>query len=250
MNAIVHKDTTDIAQPNEGAALIGMIERAARDPNVDIDKMERLFSMHQQMQDRQAIAAFNAAMAAAQSEMPAVLKNKQNDHTKSKYADLYAIADAALPVIHKHGFGLSFSECEATKDNCIGIACRASHSGGHSERYTFNIPVDKAGSQGKTNKTDVQAYGSTMTYGRRYATCGVFNIAIQDSDGNEPKTDCINEDQQEQMKVLLVGKDDEISLLAEFLRAHKIERLDEFPARNFEAAMEIIRKRREKDTSK
>lgn len=172
------------APADEASALISMIERAARDPNVDIVKMERLFDMRERVAARAAEAAFNAAMAAAQAEIAPVAKNKSNTHNRSKYADLYAIADKALPVAHKHGFGLSFSEFRSEIPNHLGVACKVTHAAGHSERYEFNVPVDAAGSQGKVNKTATQAYGSTFTYGRRYATCGVFNIAIKDDDGN------------------------------------------------------------------
>ena len=50
----------------ETAAILSMIERAARDPAVDIAKMERLFEMHSTMQSRQAEQRFNAAMATVQ----------------------------------------------------------------------------------------------------------------------------------------------------------------------------------------
>lgn len=168
---------------SEGAAIIQMIERAARDPSVDLDKMERLFAMHERVQNRRAEEQFNAAMAAAQAEIAPVARNKKNEHSGAKYADLFAIADKALPIAHHHGFGLSFSEFKSEQPNCLGVACKVSHAGGHSERYEFNVPLDRAGSQGKVNKTETQAYGSTFTYGRRYATCGVFNIAITDDDG-------------------------------------------------------------------
>ena len=168
---------------SEGAAIIQMIERAARDPSVDLDKMERLFAMHERVQNRRAEEQFNAAMAAAQAEIAPVARNKKNEHSGARYADLFAIADKALPIAHQHGFGLSFSEFKSEQPNCLGVACKVSHAGGHSERYEFNVPLDRAGSQGKVNKTETQAYGSTFTYGRRYATCGVFNIAITDDDG-------------------------------------------------------------------
>lgn len=168
---------------SEGAVIIQMIERAARDPSFDLDKMERLFAMHERVQDRRAQEQFNAAMAAAQAEIAPVSRNKKNEHSGAKYADLFAIADKALPIAHQHGFGLSFSEFKSEQPNCLGVACKVSHAGGHSERYEFNVPLDRAGSQGKVNKTETQAYGSTFTYGRRYATCGVFNIAITDDDG-------------------------------------------------------------------
>ncbi|MBK6599189.1 MAG: hypothetical protein IPG25_15440 [Proteobacteria bacterium] len=35
---------------NDSGAMISMIERAARDPSVDLDKMERLFAMKERME--------------------------------------------------------------------------------------------------------------------------------------------------------------------------------------------------------
>jgi hypothetical protein len=217
-----------------------MIERAARDPNVDIDKMERLFQMHERIEARRAVQAYNAAMARAQEEMPAVAKNKQNEHTKARYADMYAIADECLPVAHKHGFGLSFSECKATEPGCMGISCRASHRDGHAETYTFNVPLDATGSQGKVNKTQTQAYGSTFTYGRRYATCGVFNIIITDKDGNatKPDTDTITDEQAEQIKKAL---DDTGGELPRFCNYYKLTKLGDLPASKFDEALKSIR---------
>lgn len=169
---------------SDDAALLSIIERAARDPSVDLDKMERLFAMKERMEDRRSSAAFNEAMAAAQAEIVPVAKNRKNEHTGARYADLHAIADVALPIVHKHGFGLSFSQAASAVPGCIGVVCRVTHAGGHSETYQFDIPTDSAGAQGKVNKTATQALGSTLTYGRRYAVVNVFNIAITDSDGN------------------------------------------------------------------
>lgn len=179
----------DCTEPvNETTALISMIERAARDPSVDLDKMERLFAMKERAEDRRSETEFNAAMAATQAELLPVSRNRKNEHTGAKYADLYAIADTALPFVHKHGFGLSFSQCPSSVANCIGVECTVTHAAGHSKTYRFDVPLDAAGSQGKTNKTATQALGSTLTYGRRYAIINVFNIAVTDDDGNAAAT--------------------------------------------------------------
>lgn len=242
MSELAKVETTQItAQPNtEAAALISMIERAAADPNVDIDKMERLFQMHERIQQRRAVEAYNAATAAAQAEMPAVVRNQKNNHTKSSYADLFAIADKALPTINKHGFGLSFSECAATKENCIGISCRASHAGGHAETYMFNVPIDNGGAKGNVNKTAVQAYGSTMTYGRRYATCGVFNIQVRDPDGNAP-AEPISEDEAEHLKALLSADGQD---MPGFCQHFNIDKVGDLPATRYSTALTMIDRRR------
>lgn len=235
--------STGPAVLNESTALVAMIERAARDPSVDIEKMERLFLMHEKMQARASEAAYNAAMAAAQAEIAPVAKNKANEHTKSRYADLYAIADQVMPTIHGHGFGLSFFECPSDKPGHQGIECRVSHAAGHSETHRFNIPVDAAGSQGKVNKTATQAYGSTFTYGRRYATCGVFNIAIGDNDGNaqkEPDTG-LTEEQEDQLRTAL---DEANTDIAAFCAYFKISKFADLPASKLADALTALRKKK------
>ena len=231
-----------VAPLSESASMLALIERAARDPSVDIDKMERLFQMHERVEGRHAEAAFNTAMAAAQSKIGPVIKNKKNTHTGSEYADLYAIADAALPVAHEHGFGLSFSECPPTVSGCMGIACEVTHSGGHSKRYTYNIPLDKAGSQGKVNKTDTQAYGSTMTYGRRYATCGVFNIAITDKDGNKAaqNNEPLNDEQELFIRTQIDATKTDINA---FLRYIESESISDIPQSRFPRAKAMLAKK-------
>ena len=179
------KTEVTVDQPaSESAAIIQMIERAARDPSVDIDKMERLFQMSERVHARSAEAAFNAAMSAAQAELVPVVKNQKNKQTGTDYANLAAISEAAMPIIYRHGFGVITSEFESKKPDHLGVVCEVTHSGGHSKRYEFNVPWDGAGLKGNANKTPTHAYASTLSYGERYAKCKVFGIATKDDDGN------------------------------------------------------------------
>ena len=73
MNAIVRQDQLP-GMPGP-TTLLEVISRAASDPSVDIDKLERLMQMHERMQESAAKAAFNEAMAAAQAEMEPISKN-------------------------------------------------------------------------------------------------------------------------------------------------------------------------------
>lgn len=177
------------AQPDESTAIISMIERAARDPAVDIDKMQRLFEMHERIEQRRAETAFNAAMAAAQAELGPVAKNVRNTHTNSKYADLDAVYEACQPIITKHGFGKSFGTGNSERgDGFVKMICDVTHTAGFCKRYESDMPIDAAGSQGKVNKTPIQAFGSTTTYGRRYMTLLIFDVVtMDDNDGNRPR---------------------------------------------------------------
>ncbi len=233
----------------DGGALIAMIERAARDPNVDIDKMERLFDMHQRVEGRRAEQEFNAAMAAAQAEIKPVARNLYNSQTKSKYADLAAVSGSADPIIHKHGLGVICSEFRSEIPDHIGIRCEVTHAGGFSRSYDFNIPVDGAGLKGNANKTATHAYGSTVTYGRRYAKCSVFDIATtNDTDGNAPVDDSpLSDVQLKRLEDLVEQTETEMTGFMEFAG---FDRFDEIPASHFQKLERMLLLKLEKKFGK
>lgn len=230
----------------DGGALLAMIERAARDPATDIDKMERLFHMHERVMARSAETAFNTAMAAAQAELKPVVRTLTNKQTNSKYADLAAISDAVDPIIHKHGFGVIASEFRSDLEHHVGVRCEITHAAGHSKSYDFHVPTDGAGIKGNANKTPTHAYASTITYGRRYAKCAVFDVATKnDTDGNAA-TATITDEQAETIKLALEATG---GLLPKFCAYYRLEKLTDLPASKFAGAMQAIetsgRKRKE-----
>lgn len=182
--AVKRIDAEAPAPVPQGDAFVALFERLARDPSIDPARIQQFLVMKREEEDRQAQRAYNAAMAAAQAALIPVARNKNNSQTSSKYADLAAIAEAALPIINGHGFGISCSEFRSDRENHLGVACDVTHAGGHGRHYEFHIPMDGTGLKGNPNKTATHAYSSSLTYGRRYAMCAVFNIATKDDDGN------------------------------------------------------------------
>jgi hypothetical protein len=236
----VETEVPAIIPTGESAALISMIERAARDPAVDIVKMERLFEMAERVKNREAEAAFNAAMAAAQIELVPVARNQKNKQTNSNYADLAAIAAEAMPIIHKHGFGFITSEFESKKPDHLGVAAEVVHSSGHSKRYEFNVPWDGAGMKDNANKTATHAYGSTLSYGERYAKCKVFGIATKDDDGNAAGakvSEFVSDEQIDAIskKIIEVGANVEA-----FLKMGEVESISDIAANRFDQVMALL----------
>lgn len=182
MNAVTKAAPADQLVDYEGG-LLAIIERAARDPNTDIDKMERLFSLHERMLSRQAEVAFAEAMTAAQREMPQVKRDGKNDTTRSTYTNLDALAAAVDPVAHKHGFSLSYGTADSPLENHYRVTVRVRHVGGYFEDHFADVPSDTVGMKGNQNKTPTHGFGSTMSYGRRYLKLLVFDIATTDDDG-------------------------------------------------------------------
>jgi hypothetical protein len=246
------QDTTgrqiaDVGATEQGNPVVSILSRLVMDPSLPVERAERVFAMYYEAQDRArqqaredaaeaSRRAYFSAMSACQEDLPVVVKNRRNSHTKSNYADLSAIEEQAMPIIHKHGFGVSFQPDGYNDLGELLIKWEISHAGGYVRNGVGAIPVDGAGSQGKVNKTGTQAFGSTATYGRRYLLCMLFNISTgDDRDGNAAPEDNspISQDQLMKLRELLEvsGADAEI-----FCEKWKIEALPDLPAGSFSEA--------------
>lgn len=162
---------------SEGAAMLSMIERAARDPNVDVDKFERLMLMKERVEKEAARKAFNVAIANAKAEMPQIVRNAEG-HNKMRYADFSAIARSIDHILAKHGLSYRFRTNQPDKAT-ISVTCIISHTGGYCEENTLSGGPDKSGA-----KNDIQAVGSTLQYLQRYSLVGAMGLATtKDDDG-------------------------------------------------------------------
>jgi hypothetical protein len=162
-----------------------MIERAARDPSIDVDKLDRLLLMRERENARVAEQTFNAALAEAQTAMHPVAADSDNPQTRSRYASYAALDRAVRPIYTRHGFALSFNTADAAGPEQARIVCDVCHAGGHTRRYHVDVPVDGKGARGGDVMTKTHAMGSGISYGMRYLLRMIFNLAIDhDDDGN------------------------------------------------------------------
>jgi len=170
----------------EGSAIFAIIERAARDPSVDIDKMERLIVMQERMQANRSKSEFAAAFAAMQPDLPIIPEHGEG-HNKASYALWEDVNELIKPVLAKHGFGLSFKPSDA--QGGVQIVAILMHSGGHSEETTKFYPADTSG-----NKNAIQAIGSSISYGKRYTASALLNLSSrkEDDDGTKGGGDPVN----------------------------------------------------------
>jgi hypothetical protein len=251
MSAIVKHEEQRII-PAQDAPMVAMIERIVLDPNIPIDRLERMLEMKERMEDRarededrQAKKAYFAAMSQCQAELPVVAKTKTNKHTNSTYADLAAIEDQAMPIIHKHGFAVSFQPDGYNDKGELRILWEISHAEGHNRTGVGEIPVDGAGSQGKVNKTGTQAFGSTATYGRRYLLCMLFNISTgDDTDGNKPgEPKYISAEQAKTIRDLLEETNSDVE---QFCRVGKIDAIPDMLAADFDDAVRLLNAKKAK----
>src|SRR5215469_1549707 len=173
--------------PGEPDRFESAIIRAARDESVDITKLQALLDMQRQVERERSIRMFNSAMADAQAEMLPVARDAMNLHTKSRYARLETIDAQMRPIYTHHGFSVRYGSQPCPREGWSRITITVAHAGGHWEENYLDAPPDDAGQKGNTNKTPIQAVGSSVSYLRRYLLCMAFNIVLSDNmddDGN------------------------------------------------------------------
>jgi hypothetical protein len=240
MELVIAEKTQSAA--SETSAVLQMIERAARDPSVDIDKMMRLMKMRDDAVAQAARVAYARSLASLQAELPTVerngriiIKEKGTERViqSTKYALWEDTNEAIKPVLKAHGFSLSFRHTrEADR---VMVTAILLHEDGHSENTTVPLALDSTGS-----KNNVQAVGSSLSYGKRYAAGLLLNLTSrgEDDDGAAAgRPDTVSQDQVEQLLELIEGKNAD---KAKFLKFYKIEKLADMPVDKFQSAMKLL----------
>lgn len=233
---------------SDATTFLQMIERAARDPAVDLDKMERLILMRDRMLAQEAKMAFNEALSHVQSKLPVidrkgkiVIKDKNNEERvrqSTPYALFEDINEAVKPIIAEHGFSVSF-RTGSHEDGRIKVTAILKHRGGHEEETTIILPHDSTGS-----KNAVQAIGSSTSYGKRMTMCALLNITSrgEDDDGKASGTapDTISEDEISALSALIAQTKTDTN---KFLRFFKISAFSDLPKKRLAEAQNMLNKK-------
>lgn len=227
---------------SDTASLLQVISRAASDPNVDIDKMERLMAMHERLVARDAEQAFNRAMKEAQAEMQPIRADANNPQTRSKYASYKALDDALRPIYTKHGFSLSFDEADCPRPDYVRVVCYVAHEAGHTRPYHRDMPADGKGAKGGDVMTKTHAAGAAGSYGARYLLQGIFNVAVNrdDTDGNMPGAAITAEQRDDLLRLM----DEHGADVARFCSFFKIEAVADLPASKLAQARKMVEAKR------
>ena len=174
---------TPVIDNSQGNLILAMIEKSVL-ADVDLTKLERLYDLHEKMLNRDSKNAYFSAMSRAQSNIGNVVKNCYNGHTKSSYANFAAVNAMITPAYSDEGLSVSSGHLECNDPNSILIFVDVQHEMGHKERFTGIFPIDGAGMKGNANKSPIQAVISSTSYAKRCMISSIFNVAQDESDGN------------------------------------------------------------------
>lgn len=147
----------------------------------------------------------SAALVKAQRAFEPARKTAKNPHFRSQYAALDVCVDAVLPALNDNGIAL-VQQTHECADGVIVETLFIHESGEQISAGKLHVPAIKQ---------DPQAYGSALTYARRYSLLAACGIAPEDDDGNaaskpakgpQPSSEPgqkINEKQQQKLKAMI-----------------------------------------------
>lgn len=176
-----------VVAPPQGSDVMLVIERVASNPDADISKLERLIELKRTIDGDRARAEFYAAFAEMQGEIPEITEKgeiKVEGLVRSRFAKNEDIQKVVKPILQRHGFALSFRNEFLPELKAVKVIGILSHRSGHSERDEFIAAADTSGS-----KNAIQALGSTRSYGQRYTTIALLNIATREDDDGQRSED-------------------------------------------------------------
>lgn len=115
------------------------------------------------------------ALVKAQREMITPKKGSVNPFFKNKYADLNDVLEAIVPALNNNGIVLLQPLVNIDGKNFVKTVLM--HESGETFESFAEIFCNK--------QNDAQAYGSGITYARRYALSSICGIGSEDDDGQK-----------------------------------------------------------------
>lgn len=186
---------------------------ATRDPNLPVEKLERMLDLQERMMAADNKREFDYHMAQLQPALPIIKKNgvitiraKDNPEKiiqQTPYARFDDIQKAITPILARHGFAITHRHGR-TSEGLIFVTSIVSHARGHREETTITLQTDATGS-----KNNVQGVGSSISYGQRYNTKALLNIIYEGDDddgqaaGGTPEPTTIDSTQVKTLQSLM-----------------------------------------------
>lgn len=163
---------------------MGLIEKAVAS-GASPEMIQKLMDLAERWEANEARNAFNRAFAAFKAESVKIIKNStytDGPLKGKKWANLFAVVDAAVPALSKHGLGHSW---KITKDEpqWLEVTCTLRHELGHSESVSMGGPPDTGGA-----KSPIQARASSKSYLERYTLLAITGLASADEDNDGAAT--------------------------------------------------------------
>lgn len=197
----VNKGQLALVKNNPTNTLAVLVEAMSKK---DAANLQIVAALHKEMVAEQARIDFIVAFHAMKRELPRINKDgkieilekgadgkrvagRDKVQQATPYATYDGIREAVDPILDRHGFTM-WDETEPSPDGTrLLVITHLDHVSGHGRRSVFPVPAEVSGS-----KNNVQGWGSSNSYGKRYGALNLLNLRTKapedrDLDGNKAK---------------------------------------------------------------
>lgn len=200
--------------------------QTALEKGVDTDQLEKLMSLQERWEAKEAKKSFLAALSKFQSMVPSLKKGKtakvqmkSGGYFSYSYADLGSITKQLKEPLQECGLSYRWEFDES--NGKMKVTCIVSHLDGHSETTSMEGGLDSSGA-----KNDIQQKGSTHTYLQRYTLIGALGLSTADEDkdggGRQPEKETTEEEFFDQWKQVITQVSTRIELNQMYVKNRKV----------------------------
>ncbi len=244
MNDLVETAVPQLPADTGPASVLRAITDLASRPGIDIQAITALVDLHRSMQADEAKRQFNEAFA--RLKLPRITKKgevrypieKNNPQSALRKAFSYArwedIDEIIRDLLSAEGFSLDF-DTEPQTDGRIVVSGMLRHVGGGERVAKIGpLPLDTSG-----GKNNIQALGSTFSYGKRYCGTMLLNLVFEgeDDDGKAGGTILIDAHTVKKLSDLIMTIGEKIE---RFLKYMAVESLADIEVSDLPRAMNAL----------
>jgi hypothetical protein len=242
-SAVTVRDEMELVGGEEPSGLVALAIRE----KVPVEVLERLVALQERVSERNARAAYFAALSAFQDECPEIHKSKKAKIATASggsyeytFAPLEEITRTIRPVLHRHGLAYSWTT-EPGQNGALNVVCVLRHIDGHSESARFPVPTESPSKMSAAQKN-----GAALTYGRRQSLIAVLGLTTSDDTDGAPAHE---EDEDvflttEQMDTIGARLDEVGADFQRFLTFMGVGALKEIKAGDYDKAIRALDRKR------
>ena len=221
--------------------MMELIKSALTDSAITPEKLHGLLDFKERLDAKADQAEANAAFARVVKNMPIIRRNGAIDFSSEKkgkqkpifYAKFEDIQEAIRPIYEAEGFVVTY-DSEPQDNTWTRWYAIATHSTGVQFKASVSLPLDTSG-----GKQNVQAGGSTASYGMRYATKALFALRFEgeDDDGVKAGISYITLEQMKEINALIADTKTDVT---RFLRTFEVAEVQNLHTSQFPVAKNLL----------
>ena len=234
--ALAVKEETAVQPTN----MLQVIAEAVNNPDLDVEKMERLLAMHERITAEQRRQSYQDALSRVQHAIPRVSKDGLipkggGGIPFARFEDIQAVT---RPLLKDEGFSTNYHEEIVEGMPGIKRVTVTLSRGGYSESCSTFVPIEDAG----PGRNKAQAMVSANSYGKRRALVNILDITMEgEDDDGEGGLEPISEEQVLDLQSMI----DELKANQDgFLKYMGVASLAEILTKDYQRAVNALETKR------